>query len=247
MNILKWIGVIVVAYAAGYFSHFPDVGSFNAHAPFVPEGCPPPLSAFDDIDKALVQDKERMKRLEKAKPVANAEPAKAVNQEKGATRDEWGSSPQAQPEASIAEQKASENPTQPSSAGVSNITDEEIDKIVPSPFNEHVKRTPGKLREKLKEFSEATEQDEWDINIQNKVTDFLLGSSYSKFIELHSVNCKANFCEIRGRELKTNVFGVLFPEMMLQDWWDIADSQWSNGGASGEFYALVIRRPSNPQ
>lgn len=246
MNILKWVLVIVVAYLVGYFSHFPDA-KLNAQASFVPEDCPPSLSAFDDLDKALLEDKERMKRLEKTKKAADAKPTKTANQERAATQDAHGRLPQAQTESPVASPEVGINPMHSSSAGASNITDEEIDKLVPAPFNEQVKKIPGKIREKLKEFSEAAEQDGWDINAQNKMTDYLLGNSYSKFVELHSVNCYANLCEVRGRELKPNVFGVLFPEMMMQDWWDMAESQWSSGGIDGQVYALFLRRPSIPK
>lgn len=247
MNILKWVLVIVVAYTLGYFSHFPDAESFNTQAPFGPDGCPPPLSSFDDLDKALLEDKERIQRLATMKPVVDAKPAAVVGHDKTAKEGKPAESPQTQPEGSIAAPETEAAQQQSSSAEASNITNEEIDRLVPAPFNEHVKKSPGKIREKLKEFSEATEQDKWDITAQNKITDYLLGNSYSKFVELHSVSCKANFCEVRGRELKPNVFGVLIPEMMMQDWWDMAESQWSNGGTNGEVYALFLRRSSIPQ
>jgi hypothetical protein len=246
MNILKWVLVIVVAYTLGYFSHFPDAESFNTQAPFVPDGCPPPLSAVDDLDKSLLEDKERMQRLGE-KPAIDAKPTTVVGHDKSTKQGKQDGLPPTQFEKPTATPGNDVNQGQSSSVEASNITNEEIDKLVPAPFNEHVKRSSGKIREKLKEFSEATEQDDWDITTQNKITDYLLGNSYSKFVELHSVSCKANFCEIRGRELKPNVFGVLFPEMMMQDWWDMADSQWSNGGANGEVYALFLRRPSIPQ
>lgn len=258
MHILKWVLVIVVAYTLGYFSHFTDVELSNSQASFAPDDCAPPLGAFGHVDSTLLGGKERIQQQESVKPVVAEKPATVIGHDKATQPEEQEALPQVQPEGDIATQEAAQAQQQPSSlermnasqqssiAKTSSITNEEIDLLVPAPFNEHVKRGPGKIREKLKEFSEASEQNDWDARIQNRMTDYLLGNSYSQFIELHSVSCKANLCEVRGRELKPNVFVFLITEMSLQDWWDIADSQWSSGGENGGVYALFLRS-SPPQ
>jgi hypothetical protein len=242
MNILKWVLVIVIAYMAGYFLHIPDADSISAQASFGPVGCLPPFSAFDDIETALQEDRERVKRLEKTKSERNASLSKMNGQEKVAAQNKPDQLPQDQAENPIATPYV--DPNQPQASQVkSNISDEEIDKLVPAPYNDALKRSNGPLREKYKSFAEATEQNDWDINTQNRMTDALLGNQYSKFIELESLKCRVDYCEVRGRELKPNVFSLIMSEMMLQDWWQMGHSQWSNGMDNGAFYALITKGP----
>jgi len=241
MNILKWVVVIVVAYLAGYFSHFPDAEPIDAQTSFVPEGCLPPLSAFDEIETALQEDRERVKRLEKTTPESNASSSKMNLQEKIAAQHVPDPLQQGQVESPIATPYV--DPNQPQASQVkSNISDEEIDKLVPAPYNDALKRSNGPLREKYKQFADSNQQEEWDKNTQNRMTDALLGNTYSKFIELESVVCKVNFCEVRGRELKPQVVNLIFSEMMLQDWWDMGMSHLSSGATDNTFYGLYMRR-----
>lgn len=240
MQILKWVLVIVIAYVAGYFSHFPDADPVSAEASFVPEGCPAPLSAFDEIETALQEDRERVKRLEKTKQESNASSSKMNGQEKNAAQQIPDQLQEGQSKSPITTLDV--DPNQPQTSHIeSNLSDEEIDKLVAAPFNETLKRTRGPLREQYKNFAEATNQNDWDINTQNRMTDALLGNQYSKFIELESLICRANYCEIRGRELKPNVFGLIMSEMMMQDWWKMGHSLSTNGMKDGAFYALITK------
>lgn len=242
MNILKWVLVIVIAYVAGYFSHFPDAELMSVQAAFVPEGCPPPLSAFDEIETALQEDRERVERLKKAQSYSQASSSKINEQEKIAAQPVPEQLRQAQTKAPIATPYV--NPNQAQTPPVkSNISDEEIDKLVPTPYNDVLKRMNGPIREKYKEFAGSNQQEDWDTNTQNRITDALLGHSYSKFIELESVTCKASLCEVRGRELKPQVINLIFAELQLQEWWHMGDSQLVTG-MNNVFYGLFMRRPS---
>lgn len=237
MNIVKWITVIVIAYIAGYFSRSPE----PLVEPKVIADCLQ-LDAFKEVQSALLADQERTKRLEKTNATTHSSSASGSKREITAAQDAPIQSSQEKLKPAIATPEAATNPTLPSSATETNLSDEEIDRLVAAPFNESLKRVRGPLREKYKEFSETTQQGSWDVNMQNKITDALLGNSYSKFIEVQMVNCKANFCEIRGRELKQGVINLIFSEMSLQDWWDVGHSQWSNGGENHVFYGLLLKR-----
>lgn len=243
MNILKWVLVIVVAYVARYFSHFPDADPVSGQVSSVSEVCPQSMSASDDVDKGLQHDRERSQRLEKTKQEAKANSSQSKAQEKIVEQPVPDSYPKEKMGAPFPLTGAGFDPKDFPPVEESNITNEEIDKLVAAPFNETLKRTRGPLREKYKDFAEATEQNDWDINTQNRMTDVLLGNQYSKFIELESLICRADYCEIRGRELKPNVFGLIMSEMMLQDWWKMGHSQWTNGMEDGTFYALIAKAP----
>lgn len=241
MNILKWVLVIAVAYVVGYFSRSPE----RVVAPEVIADCLR-LDAFKEVQSALQEGQERFERLEAAKVESKASSSKMNEQKKIAEQPVPDIYPQKMPGNDISLAGPGVDPKDYPPKGESNITDEEIDKLVAAPFNETLKRTSGPLREKYKSFAEATEQSDWDTNTQNRMTDALLGNQYSKFIELESLICRADYCEIRGRESKSGVFGLIMSEMMLQDWWKMGHSQWTNGIDSSAFYALITKAPEMP-
>ncbi|HTF96137.1 MAG TPA: hypothetical protein VL995_08400 [Cellvibrio sp.] len=239
MNILKWVLVIAIAYVAGYFSHFPLMNQPVKNS-LVSDDCPS-LSSVTDIEKEAQLDRESLQRVEKRKQGATENSSQSKTQgtaQSGSDKHSQEKLRDSIPPASVGIDPASSLPM-----GESNITDEEIDNLVAAPFNETLKKVRGPLREKYKSFAEATEQNDWDINTQNRMTDALLGNQYSKFIELESLICRADYCEIRGRELKPNVFSLIMSEMMLQDWWKMGHSQWTNGMDDGTFYALITKAP----
>lgn len=241
MNILKWVAVIVIAYVVGYFSRSPE----SVVAPEVIADCLR-MDAFKEVQSALQEDQERVKRLKAAATESKASSSRMNDQGKIAEQPVPDMYPQKMPENAVPLVGLGVDPKDYPPKGESNITDEEIDKLVAAPFNASLKRTSGPLREKYKSFAEATEQSDWDTNTQNRMTDALLGNQYSKFIELESLICRADYCEIRGRESKSGVFGLIMSEMMLQDWWKMGHSQWTNGIDSNAFYALITKAPEIP-
>lgn len=239
MAILKWIAVIAVAFSVGYFSH----SSEPAIESQVIEDCLR-FDAFKDVQSALPQDQERVKRLENTSSASGAHASNMQKQDKIAAQDLPGRSLQEKNERASTTPPVSTTPVQPATVTETNLSDEEIDKLVAAPFNEVLKRVRGPLREKYKNFAETTEQSEWDVNTQNRIIDALMGNAYSKFIELESIACRASYCEIRGRELKPQVINLMVSEMMLQDWWEMGDVQWTSGATDKTFYALLMKRPA---
>jgi hypothetical protein len=237
MNILKWFLVIAIAYAVGYFSRSPE----PVVVPEVIADCLR-LDAFKEVQSALQEGQERLEQLETAKAESKTSSSKVNEQEKVVEQPASDQLRQSQAESSIAAPYVDPNQQQASQA-TSNISNEEIDKLVPVPYNEILKRMNGPIREKYKEFAESNQQEDWDRNTQNRITDALLGHSYSKFIELESVTCKASLCEVRGRELKPQVINLIFAELQLQEWWDMGASHLTTG-MDKVFYGLLMRRPA---
>lgn len=237
MNILKWVAVVVIAYVVGYFSRAPE----PVVAPEVIADCLR-MDAFKEVQSALQEDQERVKRLKASATESRASSSRMNDQEKIAEQPVSDQLRQPQAESSNATPYVDPNQQQASQA-TSNISNEEIDKLVPVPYNEILKRINGPIREKYKEFAESNQQEDWDRNTQNRITDALLGHSYSKFIELESVTCKASLCEVRGRELKPQVINLIFAELQLQEWWDMGTSHLTTG-MDKVFYGLLMRRPA---
>lgn len=112
------------------------------------------------------------------------------------------------------------------------ISPEEIDRVLPAPFNDSFKHTHGFLREKYKDFVANTQPNDWDVRMQNKITDFIFSSPYAKFLNVESLLCKSGLCEIRLFETKQGAFNMILSEMALQDWWDIGGYHASGNGVS---------------
>jgi len=129
-----------------------------------------------------------------------------------------------------------------------DMTDEEIDKVIPHPFSVALKNSHGGNREKYKNFVAANQPQDWDTNTQNKISDSILSSPYFKFLKLDALQCKANICEIRLYELKSNVWSLILAEMALQEWWEIGNyDSWGFGTELDSkqvtgYYVLLTRR-----
>ncbi|WP_331352423.1 hypothetical protein [Cellvibrio sp. UBA7671] len=125
------------------------------------------------------------------------------------------------------------------------LTDEQIDKLVPAPFNQYLKGHDSALLEKYRKFSEQESPSSQDSDISNKISDAIASNPYSKFLNIESFQCKANFCEIRLYESKSGVWSYIQAEMSLQDWWKFQSSS-AHGFDTGKenvsgWYVLLTR------
>lgn len=232
MKNIFWITTIILAFVAGYLSH----------------GINPAATTSIVLPKA---EQMANNAASNAIPVPLStvkEPATPVTKQTKAAESEVAKN--AAKQAALEMLEASDDPKQAAKKFPNEISDEEVDKIVPAPFNKSLKSTHGELREKYKKFAETNTPNDWDINIQNKLTDFILSRPHAKFINLESVICKANFCEIRLFETKNGSWQFILSEMALQDWWDFGS--YGSSGLSPEegdkrgtsYLVLLTRKPS---
>ena len=137
-------------------------------------------------------------------------------------------------------------PKSKSNQSPSAITDEEIDKILPPPFNQQLKNNQGDIREKYKAFANATEPQESDVDVQNKLADAISSNPYAKFLNIESLLCRENICEIRLYETKSGVWSYIQAEMHLQDWWSFGSTS-ASGFDTGTpevtgWYVLLVKK-----
>ncbi len=132
------------------------------------------------------------------------------------------------------------------------ISDEEVDRVLPPAFATQLKNTHGSMRQKYKAFAAASQQERWDMAMQENIYEFILRGQYAKFIKLDGLRCAANFCELRVYESKTGVWSLMLAEMALQPWWDIGMSHSSGfvpEGGAGEFimgyFVMLSKRDSS--
>jgi hypothetical protein len=221
--------LLVLTFAAGYFSNSLIVGSeqLNTTNEVIKNALP---IVHRDESIPCENTQVRVNAKENIKPVKLLSNQKSEN---GSSSIQSSVSDE-----KVVEKKSSQYPNE--------ITDEEIDKILPPPFNQKLKNNHGYIREKYREFADATEQKEFDINIQNKLTDAISSNPYSKFLNIESLVCKANICEIRLYETKRGVWSYIQAEMHLQDWWPFGNSSASgfntNTPKTTGWYVLLVKR-----
>lgn len=236
MKNLIWITSLILAFAAGYFTR-----DMNQDELVVPQQTAP-LDQTRKIGQPQIST-EQLSTAAQAALVAKENNSIPSNAAKVGSNKLKGTSSIENPASLQAPMETAENNNE--KASPKEISDEEIDTLLQPPYSTALKSTHGPLREKYKEFSESTKQDSWDINMQNKITDFLLGNAYSKFINLESVTCKINFCEVRAIELKSGATNLMTAEMSMQEWWDIGPSQWTTRrteNGKGSLYMLLQKK-----
>jgi hypothetical protein len=108
------------------------------------------------------------------------------------------------------------------------MSDEEINKLVPPPFNQQLKNSGGFIHEKFRKFAEQDQPNDKDRELYSRLSNAILSNPYAKFLDVESLQCKADFCEIRLYERKIGVWSYIQAEMSLQDWWQF-DSSHASG------------------
>lgn len=217
-----WIAAIVLAFIAGYFTRGVNQDGFGK-APQTQ-----PTQKISKADDSQISSEQ----LSTAAKAIFAEKEK----EKDTIKTSQNQNTSESQTASTTSQAATE-PAQTSDANTTNkypneISDVDIDKIVPAPFNESLKHHHGEVREKFKEYANASVPNDWDIRMQNKISDFVLSNPYAKNISVEFIGCKAELCELRLYENKKGVWSHIMSEMALQDWWDIGGYSASGNTAN---------------
>lgn len=221
MKNVLWITTVFLAFAAGYFMH----GTSQEIPTATPQA-----ETTQQINNATAPQVSNEQLSAAAK-------AMFAEKEKGSSKAQQT---QNTPEPQISSSAAPQRVTDPTQAADSSnptvkkypneISDEDIDKVLPAPFNQSLKSRHGDLREKYKNFAAANQQLDWDKNMQNKLSDAILGNPYSKFVILDSLQCKVNLCEIRLYETKEGAWSLIMAEMRLQEWWDFGGTSASGFG-----------------
>lgn len=229
MKNIIWITAIFIAFFSGYFVHFKaeknHITIVNAQESLSERVMDCPENNITSNKNLHIAGALIDKNITK---VANKKPIVSVQAE-SSSADNKASQPIDQAE------ETSKQVNHPN-----EMSDEEIDKVLAKPFSVPLKKLHGIVKEKYKPFSEAEKQDEWDIRIQNKLTDLILSNVYSKYLNVDSIICKASLCEIRVIELKPMVMFAIASEILLQDWAEFGNSQIDTGLEGGGAYLLCF-------
>lgn len=234
---MKYIIVLIIvsaAYVAGYFTPKESASSVAAE-----------ITSTENFESKTQHDETPQKTEECAKVDQISMPKSDLEIEVDAATNSQSSTESTQ----IPNAQSTPTPVVTNNASGSEkkrpLTDEQIDKLVPAPFNQYLKGHDSALLEKYRKFSEQENPSSQDSDISNKISDAIASNPYSKFLNIESFQCKANFCEIRLYESKSGVWSYIQAEMSLQDWWKFQSSS-AHGFDTGKenvsgWYVLLTR------
>lgn len=220
---MKYVTVfilVVAAYIAGYLT--PKSNS-AFHASNTPVTVPDKKSSFtttDSIDSESAKAPETRAVTDSAK--ANISPPNTDSQAVSAD-PQVVDSPRAVEKKLEPKLTVSDSPS--SDGGINEaINDAEIDKLIPAPFNKHLKGNRGFMRDRYRKFVDQDQPTNPDRELYNRLSDAILSNPYAKYLDVESMQCRAGLCEIRLYERKIGVWSYIQAEMGLQDWWKFSNS-----------------------
>jgi hypothetical protein len=126
------------------------------------------------------------------------------------------------------------------------ISLEEVKKHIPEPFAGLVANSSIYITEDFTKLYEAEADFDWGPQMEQRVSDYIVTHQHASAVQLQSVTCRANICEIRGFPIDPALWrDNLLSEMATQPWWDfnstssMSGSSTVNGEDTTYFYLLA--------
>lgn len=150
--------------------------------------------------------------------ITNASASAGTRQSSSATQAATSQPAQSQTQASSTAANTNASPTTNTQSG--QFSDDEIDQLIPKPFNASHKKASPDLKAKYKDFVDTSKNrpDDWDMRMQGLLRDFIMSRPMSTDIVIESLLCNANMCEVRLLENKKYLLLGLFGDLMQQPW-----------------------------
>ena len=99
-------------------------------------------------------------------------------------------------------------------------SDSEVEEVYQKPFSDYVKSTQGIYRDQLHEFQFEPINEEWALNLETKIKDFIQLNEFSYLVEISLLNCKTYRCELGLLVLdpEKKPWKRIFDQMTLEPW-----------------------------
>jgi|GEM_PF-1491869 len=101
----------------------------------------------------------------------------------------------------------------------SEVTDEEMESLVPAPFKSFLSSFRGETRNDIFDFHNKEDDFDWGYDKQNNISDYIQTHFEGVNVELISVICKQPRCEILVTEKHENAWDNIMKDMTQQLWW----------------------------
>jgi uncharacterized membrane-anchored protein YhcB (DUF1043 family) len=122
----------------------------------------------------------------------------------------------------------------------SDITSNQMEDLVAAPFKDQVASYTGSMRDQIYNFHQAEDDLDWGYTMQNYISDFILTHYNSSEINLVSVVCKLQNCELLVIENVEGSWGKLTTELTVQPWWKFTSFSSSSRNVAGSENSLAI-------
>lgn len=122
----------------------------------------------------------------------------------------------------------------------SDITTAQMEDLVVEPFKDHVGKFTGVMRDQVYNFHQTEDDFDWGYNMQNAISDFILTHYHYTDINLVSVLCKAQKCELLVIENIEGSWNKIAQELAQQPWWKFTSTYSFSGNVTGSENSLAI-------
>jgi len=122
----------------------------------------------------------------------------------------------------------------------SDITDEQLENIVPEQIYPIVTSYTGKVREEIHNFHQDEEDIAWGFNINQLFTDFIATHELESSVKLISIICKISRCEILVQLERFDVWTELVTDLAEQPWWGFQSSTMKSKSLDDDSYLYYI-------
>ena len=124
----------------------------------------------------------------------------------------------------------------------SDVTDEEMENLVPKPFKSFLSAFRGDTRNDIFDFHNQEDDLDWGYDQQNNISDYVQTHYEGTSVELISVICKQPRCEVLVTEKQEDAWNKIMKDMTQQAWWKFSSftsSTRSNAENELSIYAFL--------
>ena len=122
----------------------------------------------------------------------------------------------------------------------SDITTEQMEALVVEPFKSHIGNFTSAERNDIYNFHQAEEDLDWGYNMQNYLSDFILTHYNVNEINLVSVICKQQKCELLIIQLVDGGWEKVARDLGQQPWWKFKYTSSTSSNYPGSETNLAI-------
>jgi len=140
----------------------------------------------------------------------------------------------------IAKNKVSALQRQLDELDPSDITSKQMEDLVVAPFKDHIASYTGAMRNQIYNFHQAEDDLDWGYTMQNNISDFVLTHYNSSEINLVSVVCKLQSCELLVIENVEGSWREIAKALAQQSWWKFTSFNSSSRNVAGSENSLAI-------
>jgi hypothetical protein len=116
----------------------------------------------------------------------------------------------------------------------------DIKDIVRSPFAEVIATSPGSMSD-LAEYAKEKRNIEWAIQMEQRISDFIVTHELSYAVTLDKVECKSQTCQIAGFDKEDDSFSKIIEDLDRESWFELKGGSTFSGWPSDNgkmFYSI---------